>query len=140
MPGANLPTSHIEAPANPNVEGVDGGANAASTFCGVGIAASATVNPKAQDWSREEKAPKAQPLGWGGDSIVTGQLTADLVDLLYADYLDGDFNNLTMFDVADTAVSGKGAIYNTTNNTALASDLLTPIQAGEWVWGQIVVA
>lgn len=137
----NVPTSHIVAPADPGDSSLAqtiSGMNAGSCYPGIGIA-TAVVNPKASDWSRVQRAPQlTQPIGWGGDSVVTGQETADLPPLLVADYVGADFNDPAIFEIATAGATAKGDVYNVTSGAALASDVAGPaVEIGDWIWGRV---
>ena len=142
----NLPTSHVVAPADPNAEGTNSGMNAGSCFPGIGICATGLVNPKLSDWSMLDQAENAripqltQPIGWGGDSIVTGQEAADLPDLLVVDYVGADFNDTAAFAVADSAIAiSKGDVYDSVSGAILVSDLPVATVAGDRIWGAVPV-
>lgn len=138
---SNVPTSPIIAPADPNVEGLGSGMNAASNSAGIGIAASATVNPKADDWSRDGRTSvPGQPIGWGGDSVETGQEDADIPDLLAVDYETPDFNDTVGFFQANQVAVDKGDVFDTANGAILLSTPSAQVEIGDWVWGAIPVA
>ena len=130
----NLPTSHVVAPADPNVEGTNSGVNAASNYNGIGIA-QAVPNPKADDWPRvADLDVQSGPIGWGGDNTTSGQTTP--LSQLEVNYADGDFNDSVVFDVANQAAQNANDIYNTSNNSRLSVTLDQAIGSGDWIWGR----
>jgi len=132
----NKPASPIVAPADPNVEGVGSGMNAASNMCGIGIA-SAVADPKASDWPRIAIDPApGQYLGWGGDSVATGQEDADIPPLKVVDYEGADFNDTFAFVAATAGGTTKGDTIAT--GYVLASDVTVGI--GDWIWAKTAVA
>jgi len=139
---ANRPMSPVIAPADPNAEGTNSGMGAGSCYPGIGIA-TAVTNPKASDWPRvDQLTVNGQPLGWGGDSAVTGQETADIPLLKAVDYAGTDFNDTAIFDQCDLAGAGainKGDVYNATSGAALASDLDVALAENDWQWGVVPV-
>jgi hypothetical protein len=131
----NLPMSPIVVPADPNVEGVGSGMEGGTCGAAIGIT-TGIANVKATDWSREARLLiKAQPVGWGGDSIVTGQLTADIPNLKTVNYAAADFNNDVSFVQAIGAVAPDAEIADgAINRTG------TTLQAGDWAFGDVAVA
>lgn len=138
----NLPTSYIEVPADPNVEGAGSGANGGSCAPGIGIC-TAVVNPKLMDWSvldqhANARSPQAtQHIGWGGDSVVTGQETADLPPVLAVDYAGATFDSTMSFVVADTAAAD-GLSIDTVTSTLNRTG--ANVEIGDRVWGTIAAA
>lgn len=134
---ANLPTSQIIAPADPNVEGVGSGMNAGSCYPGIGVATN-VIDPKVQDWAQIKVQLDNQPIGWGGDSVELGQQDADIPAAKLVDYVASDFNDTPVeFEVADQQAA-PGGVYNIAAGTVNHSD--QTIEIGEWLWGAVPVA
>lgn len=133
----NLPFSPIVVPADPNVEGVGSGMEGGSNQVMIGLATN-VIDPKVTDFPQITVNPvQMQYLGWGGDSVVTGQETADIVDAFLVDYLTADFNDTpVVFTVAD-AVAAPGVIFDTVSGAVNFSDQTTAI--GEWLAGAVAV-
>lgn len=131
----NLPTSQIAVPANPNTEGAGSGANGGTSSGLIGLT-TGIPNTKASDWSRQARLQvKSQPIGFGGDSTVTGQLTADIPEMKVVDYTAADFNDDISFVMATAAVAPDAVIANgAINRTGLT------LQNGDWAFGNVPVA
>lgn len=107
--GTNLAVSPIEAPADPNTEGVGSGMEgAANSLIG---STTGAKNYKEQDISR---APvdifHHHYIGWGIQNVDTDQQQSPFVKL--ANYEAGDFDNLLTLQIANQAAAD-GAIYQT---------------------------
>ncbi len=139
---ANLPTSYTLAPANPNLEASSNSGLIAGGNCapGIGIATD-NPDPKAQDWPRItiDPAPGAH-IGWGQNSVESGQEDADIPDLKVVDYVGTDFNDTAIFVLSDSA----GAPYSTGEIYDVATGAVNvgvkDIPATTWAWGAIPVA
>ncbi len=108
---------------------------------GIGIAASAVVNPKIDDWSRDVRNPiGGQYIGWGGDSVEPGQEDADIPPIRVVDYEDVDFNDTAIFVQATAAASSKGQEFDLGTGAVLMSDLAVQVEVGDWLWGAVPVA
>ena len=74
---------------------------------------------------------KSSNLGWGGDSVVSGQETADLPSLTEADYTTPGFTattglNVTTGSTAADAEIGSTGYFNRTGDT---------VASGVWLFG-----
>jgi hypothetical protein len=132
----NQGLSGIVAPANPNVEGAGSGMNAGSCYPGIGVATT-ELNPGAYP-QVEIAAMTNQPIGWGGDSVVTGQETANIPESKAVDYDNGDFNNTPVGLYEATAIAAPGAVYDTVSGAINGSNQTTAI--GDFLWGAVPVA
>jgi hypothetical protein len=133
----NLPTSGVVAVADPNVEGVVSGMIAGSCSPGIGVS-TGIINPKGEDWDRVTKVLQDQPLGWGGDSAVTGQETADIPDSHTVNYGAADFNNTPVTFVIANTQAAPNAVYDSISGAINRTD--QTVEIGDWLWGPVPVA
>jgi len=115
----NLPTSHVVAPADPNVEGTNSGMNAGSCFPGIGVS-TGNYDGKTEDWSDLQRAP-----------LQTQAIGATATDVLAVDYEAVDFNDkvgyvLTVAETPNGGLIGATGYANHTGET---------VPAGVWIWG-----
>jgi hypothetical protein len=125
---ANLPTSPVVAPADPNVEGLNSGMNAGGSDSVIGICTD-QPNPKESDWPRIVFAAKSNPLG---GSQMPQYLT---------EYEAGVFDSTPVgFAQADTQAA-PGEVY-ATNAGGTGWDLVNKTEdytteVGDWLWGAV---
>ena len=119
------------AVADASVEGASSGMNAGSCAPGMGIG-TLQAGITGDEFSLVATGPqKSSNLGWGGDSVVSGQETADLPSLTEADYLTPGFTattglNVTTGSTAADAEIGTSGYFNRTGDT---------VASGVWLWG-----
>jgi hypothetical protein len=134
---SNFPLSDIVVPANPNVEGVGSGMEGGSCQVMIGLATD-VINPKVTDFPQITRNPvQMQYLGWGGDSVVTGQEDADIVDAIAVDYETPDFTDTPVVFAEADQVAAPGAEYDSVSGAVnLGTDTA---QIGDWLAGAVPV-
>jgi hypothetical protein len=125
---ANLPTSPIIVPADPNVEGQGSGMNGGGSDSVIGICTD-EPNPKETDWARIVFGAKANPIG-------RSSTPQSLVE-----YEAGVFDSMPVgFAAADTQAA-PGEVY-ATNAAGTGWDLVNKTEdytteVGDWLWGAV---
>jgi hypothetical protein len=130
---ANLPTSAVIVPADPNVEGPNSGMNGGASDSALGICTD-NPNPKETDWARIVIGATINPIG-NPDNPQVGQYQS------LAEYEIDTFDASPVgFAPADTE-AGPGEIYATnagdsgwdlTNKTVEYTTVV-----GDWLWGAV---
>jgi hypothetical protein len=133
---ANLPTSAIIVPADPNIEGPNSGMNGGASGSALGICTD-NPNPKETDWARIVIGATINPIG-SPDNPQVGQYQS------LAEYEIDTFDASPVgFAPADTE-AGPGEIYATnaggsgwdlTNKTVEYTTVV-----GDWLWGAVSVS